>query len=572
MEKVNREIIGIVAAVLCLVALLLSKSAIITAGGESSSDWPMYRHDAERSGFTPVVGPKYNFTKWTFQTGDIVLSSPAVANGMVYFGSNDSKVYAINMWTGELIWSFSTGSAGIYSSPAVAYGIVYIGANDNKTYALNAITGELIWSFTAFGSAYFGLRSPFWSSPVVVDGTVYIGNLDSFVYALDAATGSLKWAQTVYGSCTGSSPAVVDGKVYIASAGYTSPYNGNVTCLDAATGQLIWYYTIPYGVWFSTPAVVNGIVYVGSFAGFVYALNATTGQLIAYFAPGDFQPINTSPAVANGIVYVGSGNGRIYALNASNLKVIWSKMLSSSGVYSSPVVAGDTVYIGTEDGRIFALDAKTGQEIWVYTTGGRIRGSFAVVSGPPQCSSLLYAPSYDGKIYAIYDVIHDIAVTNVLPLKTIIGQGYSMNINVTVENQGDYTETFTVVLYANTSIIGTETVTLQNDKSITITFTWNTTGFVKGNYTIWAYAWPVQGEIDVEDNILAASFMVIVVIPGDGNLNGRIEILDVVLVTSRYGAKKGDPNYDPNFDWNNDEKIDILDVVIVTSRYGHTDP
>ena len=570
MEKVNREIIGIVAALLCLVALLLSKSAIITAGGESSSDWPMYRHDAERSGFTPVVGPKYNFTKWTFQTGDIVLSSPAVANGMVYFGSNDSKVYALDMWTGGLIWSFSTGSAGIYSSPAVAYGIVYIGANDNKTYALNAITGELIWSFTAFGSAYFGLRSPFWSSPVVVDGTVYIGNLDSFVYALDAATGSLKWAQTVYGSCTGSSPAVVDGKVYIASAGYTSPYNGNVTCLDAATGQLIWYYTIPYGVWFSTPAVVNGIVYVGSFAGFVYALNATTGQLIAYFAPGDFQPINTSPAVANGIVYVGSGNGRIYALNASNLKVIWSKMLSSSGVYSSPVVAGDTVYIGTEDGRIFALDAKTGQEIWVYTTGGRIRGSFAVVSGPPQCSSLLYAPSYDGKIYAIYDVIHDIAVTNVLPLKTIIGQGYSMKIKATIENQGNYTETFNVTLYANTTEIETINITLQSGESVAITFKWNTTGFSKGYYRLRVYAWPVQGEADENDNTFING-LVKVGVPGDVNNDRKVDMTDIGMILRAYGTTPMSPNWNPNYDLNDDGKVDMTDVGIALRNYGKTE-
>jgi len=120
--------------------------------------------------------------------------------------------------------------------------------------------------------------------------------------------------------------------------------------------------------------------------------------------------------------------------------------------------------------------------------------------------------------------------------------------------------------------IGTQAVTLSSGTSTTLTFPWNTTGFAKGNYTISAYAWPVPGETDTTDNPFISPSIIHVVLPGDANLNGRIEILDVVLVTTRYGSKKGDSNYDPNVDWNGDGKIDILDVVIVTSRYGFIDP
>ncbi|MEM3612415.1 MAG: M14 family zinc carboxypeptidase [Candidatus Bathyarchaeia archaeon] len=166
----------------------------------------------------------------------------------------------------------------------------------------------------------------------------------------------------------------------------------------------------------------------------------------------------------------------------------------------------------------------------------------------------------------------NIAVTGVTVLKSIVGQGFAMNISVKIANYGEFMVTFNVTAFANETSIGTKEVTLEGNSSLSLTFTWNTTSYAKGNYTLWAYAWPVQGETDIEDNILAAPFMVSIVIPGDGNLNGRIEILDVVLVTSRYGAKKGDTNYDPNVDWNSDGKIDILDVVIVTSRYGHAEP
>ncbi|MEM3577487.1 MAG: PQQ-binding-like beta-propeller repeat protein [Candidatus Bathyarchaeia archaeon] len=577
MKKVNKAV-SVAIVVLCLMAPLLFQRAIRAAGSEEASEWTMYRHDVNRSGYTQIAGPKYNFTKWTFQTGHIILSSPAVANGIVYIGSNDSKVYALNMWTGEEIWNFSTGPGGIYSSPAVADGIVYIGANDNKTYALNATTGELIWSFTAWGTLFYGLPSPFWSSPVVVDGIVYIGNQDSLVYALNATTGTVIWVQTVYGACTGSSPTIADGRLYIAAAGYSAPYDGNVTCLNATTGQLIWNYTVPFGVYFSTPTVVNGIVYIGTFGGSVLALNATTGQLMSFFFPGDYYPINTSPAVANGIVYVGSGNGRIYALDASNLAIVkWAKTLSSYGVYSSPIVAGDTVYVGTEDGKIFALDAITGNQIWMYQTGGTIRGSFAVVSGHPDYPCLLYAPAYDGKIYAIYDVFHDIAVTNVSPYKNIVGQGYTMNISVTVENQGDHKETFNVTLYANTTAIETMEVTLESGESTTITFIWNTGGaggigvFDKGNYALWVYAWPVLGETDTSDNTFSDG-IVYVGIPGDINGDGTVDIYDAILLSTSFGAKQGDPNWNPNADLDNTGEIDIFDAIILSTHFGETDP
>ncbi|MEM2567690.1 MAG: CARDB domain-containing protein [Candidatus Bathyarchaeia archaeon] len=80
---------------------------------------------------------------------------------------------------------------------------------------------------------------------------------------------------------------------------------------------------------------------------------------------------------------------------------------------------------------------------------------------------------------------------NVTLLKTVVGEGYTMNINVTVINQGDFMETFNVAVYANTTEIRTKEITLQSGESTTLTFTWNTTDFAKGNYTLCAYAWPV---------------------------------------------------------------------------------
>ena len=65
--------------------------------------------------------------KWSYTTGGGVESSPAVANGVVYVGSDDGNLYALDASTGALLWSYTTGDI-VFSSPAVANGIVYFGS------------------------------------------------------------------------------------------------------------------------------------------------------------------------------------------------------------------------------------------------------------------------------------------------------------------------------------------------------------------------------------------------------------------------------------------------------------
>ena len=74
--------------------------------------------------------------KWSYLTGGIVDSSPAVADGVVYVGSQDHTLYALDARTGKRLWSYATGSS-IVSSPTVADGAVYVGSNDHNLYAFN---------------------------------------------------------------------------------------------------------------------------------------------------------------------------------------------------------------------------------------------------------------------------------------------------------------------------------------------------------------------------------------------------------------------------------------------------
>jgi hypothetical protein len=147
--------------------------------------------------------------RWSYTTGNFV-DSPAAADGTVYIGSDDAKVYALDAATGDLRWSYTTGAA-VESSPAVVGGTVYIGSNDDRVYALDAATGRLRWTYTTGGAVE--------SSPAVADGTVCIGSFDGNVYGLNAATGRLRWSYDT-GYYVYSRPAVAGNSAYVGSTDY----------------------------------------------------------------------------------------------------------------------------------------------------------------------------------------------------------------------------------------------------------------------------------------------------------------------------------------------------------------
>ena len=168
---------------------------------------------------------------------------------------------------------------------------------------------------------------------------------------------------------------------------------------------------------------------------------------------------------------------------------------------------------------------------------------------------------------------HDVAVTALTQSRNVVGEGFPMNINVTVQNQGSFTETFNVSTYANTSLIDSSlNNTLTSGNSTTITFTWNTTDFAKGNYTIWAYVTPVTGETDTADNTLVAAVEVCVTIPCDVDADFDVDLYDAVNLLKRYGLTKGEPNYDPNVDIDGNGRIFLGDAVILLAHYGQKDP
>lgn len=286
--------------------------------------------------------------KWSFTSGAFLDSSPAVANGVIYFGSYDHNVYAVNASTGAKLWTFTTGNI-VDGSPAVVNGVVYVASSDSNVYALDANTGSKLWSYAA-DDIYLV------STLTVVNGVLYVGA--DHMYALDATTGTLLWTFDTSGYLN-SSPVVTNGSMYFGS------WDHNIYALNAKTGALQWTFATGNTVEMS-PSIADGIVYVGSDDCYMYGLNASTGvKLWSYKDSGCSSEgyfFGASPAVANGAVYflAPDPSGNVYALNSTTGALLWSQRVDS--VSSSPALANGVLYVGAET--LYAFNASTGAVLW----------------------------------------------------------------------------------------------------------------------------------------------------------------------------------------------------------------
>jgi len=167
---------------------------------------------------------------------------------------------------------------------------------------------------------------------------------------------------------------------------------------------------------------------------------------------------------------------------------------------------------------------------------------------------------------------HDMTLLTITTSKRVVAQAYEMPIDVIVENQGDFPEDFNVTLFANTTIIGKQTVdNFPNGTWTILDFTWNTTGFAYGNYVVSAYAWPVPGEIDTADNTYTYG-LVSVTIVGDVDGNGNVNVLDAIDLSNSYDLKTGQAGFNPNADFDDNGIVNILDAITLSNHYNQHYP
>ncbi len=421
----------------------------------------MFRADERHSGKYPD-GSKIpnNLLNWSFETGGPVRSSPVVVNGIVYFGSNDGKLYALNAVNGTKKWSFSTGGE-VRSTPAVVNNRVFFGSSDGTVYALNAATGSPLWNVTT--------GDPVRSSPLVIDNVVYIGSDDGKLYALHATNGSTRWSYQTGGPVL-SSPAF--NTTYLDWI-FVGSDDRHLYVFNAENGNVIsTSYPSTGGAVRSSPSVRRDMSqYCGSDDGWIWETMGPEGIRPAFFLGS---PIQSSPAVFSvpdpvfpDRLVVGCDDGNISMFRLyppfGPLPVPLWKYPTGGPVRSSPAVAHNTIFIGSNDGSVHAINASTGLRVWTFTTGG------PVVSSPAVANGMVFIGSDDGTLYAIGNDTQEfpapivISITpdsgvagTVVPVTALAGLHFQEHARVNLTRTGGPTVTMTSVAvhHNGTSISG----------------------------------------------------------------------------------------------------------------------
>ncbi|MDQ2075977.1 PQQ-binding-like beta-propeller repeat protein [Marinimicrobium sp. ABcell2] len=226
-------------------------------GGESIfSTYNLYGIDSD----DPVPDP------W-----DFFLSSPLVADGRVYVGSSDQRIYALDAETGARLWSFKTGGV-VHASPALAGDTLIVGSWDSAIYALDAQTGAERWRFQTEAEQKISIWLGVQSSPVIDGDSVFVGSRDGYLYRLNVSDGKQQWRYDVERSWVVATPAVDEQHVYFGTSDTAA-----MIAVNKRTGKESYRFNTRVWTYASALRVGNDLVF-GTMAGELYALDATTGE------------------------------------------------------------------------------------------------------------------------------------------------------------------------------------------------------------------------------------------------------------------------------------------------------
>ena len=316
---------------------------------------------------------------WRYRMKGACKTAPLVANGVVYAGSNDGLLHALDLKSGKALWTFDAG-AEILGGPASWNNLILFGAGNGNFYAVNT-KGEPAWVFDAGAAVY--------SPPSVYENAVYFGNNRAKIFALDIATGKQIWVNSDARYSVESKPLVTADRVYFGA------WDGYVYALDRTDGKQVWRQAGPknkvdnrvityYGPADDGPVMLDGHLFISD-----------RGYVLGKYMPDGAW----SNKIAEGCSAIGlSQDGRaLYLRNTSNpLRkissdggLLWESTITFGRLPIAPVEKDGMVYACTNTGRLFAMKADTGQAVWEYQVtpglyvmaGVAVHGGVAITAG-----------------------------------------------------------------------------------------------------------------------------------------------------------------------------------------------
>ena len=395
--------------------LFFERGNVLYAVGDAPAEsWSNFHGNPTQAAVKAARGPDdLSTARWKFQTGDVISSVPAVAEGKVFIGSQDHMIYCLDAYTGEKHWNFTTGFK-VMSSLAYADGKVYTGADDGSIYCLDAETGEEVWTRDVdsnwLGSLEFysaSVTASFRSSPLVVGNNVYVGDLTGRFHCLNAGTGSTVWSYMTKGPIVGS-PMYYEGVVYIVSTDLNYGSRGRLYAFNAQSGSIIWVVEVP-GSGRTTPVNtpvlwdepnMGKFIICGGTTSYAYGYNLTDGSFVDYpdgsdqfelrlgggmFGSGAPMWWDPTPSykLAFGYMSLRALAWDIYNDTASN-RIIWNTWINHNAAGTPTVSAsieGTKVYFTSDSGSVNCMEAETGQVFSTFIGLGQGPNGVALYEG-----------------------------------------------------------------------------------------------------------------------------------------------------------------------------------------------
>ncbi len=364
----NKNIVLFCLFILCLWgvgcgSIRLQKSPIIGA-----DSWQQYGGGIERTNVahTELLPPLSLAWRYDASAGYSEYSV-SVADSMVFLGTLQGEIFALNIVSGEKMGKYDFGDP-VFGTPVIDSGMMYIAVANNKVglFAYDILHGKIKWKQIIGGVE---------TSPLLIGGRLYVTTLNGDVYCVDKTSGRTVWkflTPLFEKSAFLHSSLASDGKNLVFGCD-----DGSLFCISVEDGKLLWRTKTPKSI-LGSPSIKNNMVYIGSQDEHEYAFDIRTGKEIWKTPLGS--KIYSSQAVNDEYVYVGTSGGDVVALKATSGEVVW-KFKAESVIATAALLSGNVLYVGSCDRNLYALDAKTGKLIWKYTTEARIKSMPVVWNG-----------------------------------------------------------------------------------------------------------------------------------------------------------------------------------------------
>lgn len=292
--------------------------------------------------------------------------NPAISGSRIFVPTHDDRLYAID-FDGVQVWSapfqadgrliggviFQAGSDAATGEDALD-GVIYFGSDDGNVYALETDAGIQKWSFETDNGV--------WSTPALFEGVLYVTSLDGTLYVLDAEDGSLLWTFET-DSGIASTPLINEVERFV----YFGGFDSKLHAVDIDTQRERWIIEADNWFW-TTPLLVDGVLYAGALDNKVYAVDAATGDPVW---PEPFEtdgPIRAAPVIAAGVLIVVDREGNVFGIDPETGRDAFSgPLILDDDVFADPLLritddegeVRETALIMTRGGDLIEVDPAT---------------------------------------------------------------------------------------------------------------------------------------------------------------------------------------------------------------------